>query len=189
MPEVDEIFNDLSVLQKHIILLLYARECESIPGNRWFQKELYLVAENVLEVSKEAGFVSGACGPYSKNADDQLKDIVLRGMVDKKGNTISLSVLGVKVAHKAIKEASKGTLELVDEFKELLNDMSEKELSTFIYLAFPESDASLVPDWIKEDRVVVAKTLYHKDKISLERAAEIAGVSFEEFRRQQLKVR
>jgi len=182
MSKVNDIFNELSALQKHIILLLYARDCEPIPGVAWFQKELYLVAENVPEVSKEAGFVSGAYGPCSKNADDRLKDLVLRGMVNKKGNKISLSDLGVKVAHKVVKEASKDTLELLDDFKGLLNDMSGKELTTFIYLTFPESDASLAPKGIKEDRVVVAKTLYRKGKLSLERAAEIAGVSVEDFR-------
>jgi uncharacterized protein YwgA len=181
MSEVEELMGDLSLLQKYIILLLGAKGQEPIKGNTWFQKELYILAENVPLVAKEASFDSDFYGPFSENAKEQLDDLVLDGVVDKQGNKMFLSGLGVKIEDKLKKTVPKEELELIEDYKDLLNDLSDDELLTFIYFSFPSmTDESWVLDKIKKNRVNVALKLYHKEKISLEKAAEIAGMPVEE---------
>jgi predicted HTH domain antitoxin len=67
--------------------------------------------------------------------------------------------------------------------------MSEKELTCLIYFTFPESYASMAPDVIREDRFAVSEALFRKEKISIGKAAEISGVSYEEFREHTLRRR
>src|SRR3989339_1850396 len=98
MAEIDDIIEDMSELQKYIVLLLSANDKESIKGKTWFQKELFLIAKNIKEVGEEASFDSDMYGPYSENAKEQLEDLELDEVVTKDGSTVSLSKLGSQIA-------------------------------------------------------------------------------------------
>lgn len=182
MAEVDDILEDMSELQKYIVLLLSANNKESIKGNTWFQKELFLIAKNIKEVEEEASFISDFYGPFSENAKEQLDDLALDEVVVKNGNQVSLSKFGSQVAQKIEDKTPKQRLEMIAEFKSLLNDLNDDEVLTFIYFAFPEfTDESLVLEKIKKNRKQVALRLFKKQKVSVQRAAEIAGEPLERF--------
>lgn len=182
MGEVDEIIEDMSELQKYIVLLLSASNKESIKGNTWFQKELFLIAKNIKEVEEEASFDSDMYGPYSENAQEQLEGLEMDEVVTKDGNRMHLSSLGAQIAQKIEQKIPKQKLEMIAEFKTLLNDLSDDEVLTFIYFTFPEfTEESLVLEKINKNRKPIAIKLYKKGKISLQRAAEIAGESLEKF--------
>ncbi|CEG11923.1 conserved hypothetical protein [groundwater metagenome] len=180
--EVDNIIEDMSVLQKYIVLLISANNNESIKGNTLFQKELFLIAKNIKEVEEEASFISDFYGPFSENAKEQLDELSLDEVVVKDKNRMFLSKLGSQVAQKIEQKTPKQELEMISEFKRLLNDLNNEEVLTFIYFTFPEfTDESLVLDEIKKNRKQVALKLYKKEKISLQRATEIAGEPLEKF--------
>jgi len=182
MVEVDDVIEDMSELQKYIVLLLSANSKESIKGNTWFQKELFLVAKNIKEVEEEASFISDFYGPFSENAKEQLDELALDGVVVKDGNKMFLSKLGSQIAQKIEQKTPKQRLEMILEFKNLLNDLNDDEILTFIYFTFPEfTDESLVLEKIKKNRKQVALKLYKKEKVSIQRAAEIAGEPLERF--------
>lgn len=188
MVEVDDIIKDMSELQKYIVLLLSASNNEPIKGNTnfqmelFFQKELFLLANNIEEIKSEASFGSDFYGPYSETAKEELESLELDEVVERKGNQISLSKVGVQVTKKLEQNTQKERLEMIVEFKELLNDLTDDELLTFIYFTFQEfTEESLVLEKIKKNRKQVALKLYKKEKISVQRAAEIAGEPLEKF--------
>jgi hypothetical protein len=182
MAEVDEILEDMSELQKYIVLLLSSNNKESIKGNTWFQKELFLIAKNIQEVDEEASFISDFYGPFSENAKEQLDELELDEMVFKDGNRMFLSKLGSQVAQKIEQNIPKQRLEMISEFKRLLNDLTDEEVLTFVYFTFPEfTEESLVLEKIMKNRKSVALKLYKKEKISAQRAAEISGEPLERF--------
>jgi len=182
MAEVDDIIEDMSELQKYIVLLLSANNKEGIKGKTWFQKELFLIAKNIKEVGEEASFDSDFYGAYSENAEEQLAELELDEVVVKDGNAVSLSKLGSQIAQKLEHTTPKQRLEMISEFKSLLNDLSDDEVLTFIYFTFPEFIVeSLVLEKIKKNRKQVALKLYKKEKISVQRAAEISGEPLERF--------
>lgn len=180
MDEVKEIIQNMSELQKHIVLLLSGKKFEPIRGNTWFQKQLFLIAKNIEEVNEEASFDSDFYGPYSENAEEQLEELEMDEVVEKKGNKMYLSELGQDVASRLIGKTPKERLELIYDFKELLNDLNDDEILTLIYFSFPEfTDESLVLEKIKKNRKQVAIRLYLKEKVSIQKAAEIAGLPLE----------
>ncbi|MBN1157709.1 UPF0175 family protein [Candidatus Woesearchaeota archaeon] len=182
MDEVRFIMEDMTELQKSIVLLLSSRNNEPIKGNTWFQKEIFLIAQNSEDIEEEASFESDMYGPWSETVKEQLEELEQDEIVQKSGNKMWLSGLGVKLADKLRKMTPKERLEMIEEFKGLLNDLSDTEVLTFIYYTFPEfTEESLVRNNIEKNRLPTAIKLYAKGKISLQRAAEIAGKSLEEF--------
>ena len=182
MDEAKQIVIEMSNLQKYMVLLLQANDNDPIRGSTWFQKEMFLIAENVEDVGGEASFDSDMYGPWSENAEEQLEELEMDEVVSKKGNKMWLSPLGEKIAVKLQKEVPESHVEMISDFKELLNDLSAEEVLTFIYYTFPEfTEDSLVKDRIERDRSKTAIGLYKKEKISLQRSAEISGINLEKF--------
>lgn len=184
MDEVKQILEDMSELQKYIVLLLNANENGLVKGSSWFQKELFLIAKNIPEVEEEASFDSDMFGPWSENAKEQLDELEMDDVVSKSGKKMWLSDLGMNIAEKLIKKVPEDRLVMISEFKDLLNDLTDTEMLTLIYFTFPEfTEESLIKDKIYKTRGATAVRLYKKGKISLQRASEIAGEPLEKFAR------
>lgn len=182
VDDVLEIIENISELQKYIVLLLDANNNTPIKGNSWFQKELFLISRNVRDVEEEASFDSDMYGPWSENANEQLEDLELDDVVSKSKNKIWLSRLGKVLANELKKTIPVDEQKMVSEFKELLNNLSIDELLTLIYFTYPKfTDESLVKDKIQKNRQHNAIKLYKKRVVSLEKASEIAGVPLESF--------
>jgi len=182
MSEINGIMEDMSELQKYIVLLLDAKGNLPIKGNTWFQKELFLISQNIKEVEEEASFESDFYGPWSENAKEQLEELEMDEVVEKSGNKMWLSEEGAQIASKLKKMTPKEILEMIIEFKELINDLSDEEVLTLIYFNFPKfTEESLVKNKIEKNRKFNAMRLYSKGKISIQKAAEIAGVPLEDF--------
>ncbi|MFH1972664.1 MAG: UPF0175 family protein [archaeon] len=180
--EEDQILENMSELQKYIVLLLKANNRELIKGNTWFQKELFLISKNIPSVAEEASFEADMYGPFSETAEEELEELGMDDVVLKSGNKVFLSSLGDKIAAKIKSNISKEEFEMISEFKTLLNDLNPEEVLTLIYFTFPNmTQESLVLDNIKKHRKKIAIELYKKGKISLQRASEIADLPLEIF--------
>lgn len=186
MSEADELIEDMSELQKFIVLLLDSKNQEPISGKTsfkkelHFQKELFFIAKNIPELEKEASFDYDFYGPYSDNAKEGVKALALDEIVDDRQTSMMLSNLGKEIAEKLRKKYPKDVLELLSEIKELLNDISEDELLTLVYVTVPKyARESLIWEKLSKNRVNIAISLYKKKKISIGRAVEIADVPLE----------
>ncbi|MGY0287568.1 MAG: UPF0175 family protein [Candidatus Methanodesulfokora washburnensis] len=118
-------------------------------------------------------------GPYSK-VDADLEQLALMNLVHV-NDEIRITEEGRKVAEK-IKGKMDEKLKLIDEVKEWLRDLSDDELTALICFSFPEiAVESRELKRIRRKRVMLAVSLYAKGKVSLEKAADIAGMNLVNF--------
>jgi len=175
--------NSLSPLQALILLLLDVNEGEPVKGKTWLQKEMFLLVYNTGkdEIIQGAQFEPHHYGPYSETIDAELDNLRMMGLVETNG-PISLKPKGRRLASKLRRIVSDDFLELVEEIKENLNDLSEDELLAYIYFTFPHmTTESQVLERIKHRRERLAVSLYKRGKVSLSKAAQIAGMSVGDF--------
>ncbi len=63
-----------------------------------------------------------------------------------------------------------------------MNDLTTQEIYLFMYVTFPDQAVeSVVRSKVLANRKMLARSLYRKRKISLEKAAELAGTNLESF--------
>ena len=175
--------NSLSPLQALILLLLDANKGEPVKGKVWLQKEMFLLVHNTGkdEIIQGAQFEPHHYGPYSETIDAELDILRMMGLIEI-NRRISLNPMGRRLASKLRKIVSPEFLELVEEIKGNLNDLSEDELLAYIYFTFPNmTTESRVLERIKRKREGLAVSLYRKGKVSLSKAAQIAGMSVRDF--------
>lgn len=178
--EIRHLAEYLSITQKISILLFSANNFGPIRGKLWFQKELFLISENISQLEDETDFDEDLLGPYSELADVELEQLQTEGIVDKK--KLKLTPFGKEVAKWMESKARRNFLKLISDIKSFLNDLTKDELLGFIYFSYPEMTPESVEfERIKEKRQPIAISLYRKKKVSLGKASSIAGVSQEEF--------
>lgn len=179
MNEINHIEDDLSLIQKVAVLLLGAEKSKPIKGKVWFQKELFLIAQNIPELEEEAEFEADFIGPYSEIADEELDHLRIEGIVAKEKE--KLTPMGEVVKTRLERKFSSDTKQFISEMKSFLNDLTKDELLGFIYYTYPKMRVeSLEFDRISKIRKDIAISLFKKGKISLGKAAIIAGVTQEE---------
>ena len=187
---MSSILNDLEPVEKYLFLLLYAKGPkkslnEAIRGNLWLQKEVFLISKNVEELAPE--FEAYRLGPFSEALDESLDQLITSDYVQRTREGLKLTKHGQEVAEEVWKNADKKTKQIIEDAKSLLNDMTNNEVLVFIYSTFEDmTKDSEIKDTVERNRRRVAFRLFRKGKISLQRAAQIAKISLEEFK-QELK--
>jgi predicted HTH domain antitoxin len=180
-----KILKNLDLLQKYILYLLYAQGKEPVKGKLWLHKELFLVSKNDPDLDYEADFSAHLMGPYSEDLDEalsQLESIKVIDFLGKDSGPIRLSPLGVEIAKEVAKNIPEKIKVIIDEMKSFVNDMTERELLAYIYFSFPDMTRESVKlEEIAKDRLDLAIKLYSKEKVSLEKASNIAGLPVKDF--------
>jgi predicted HTH domain antitoxin len=180
MSEKRRIEDDLSLTQKVAILLIGANSFQPVRGKLWFQKELFLIAQNISKLAEEADFESDFIGPYSEIADEELEQLQREGIVSKE--KVELTPLGREVANRLRGQVPSEIDTLISEMKRFLNNLTKEELLGFIYYSYPKMRIESVEfAEIDKNRVQIAVSLFGKRKVSLGKAAQIAGMSQAEF--------
>lgn len=171
------ILEDASPLVKIILVLLLQKNKERIPGKVWLQKEIYMIAKKLDSLNAEELYEPHYLGQFSENAEAAIEQIAMLGLLEPKTSGFDLSSFGAEVAKEAQKEFSSEALQYIKHIKEFLNDLEEDELLGYIYTTFPEmAENSIKREAIERKRVDIAIELYLKEKISLGKAVEIAGI-------------
>lgn len=177
-----KILRSMSETQLFAIILIGINNFNAIKGKTWFQKELFLISNNLEPLQEEADFKPDYMGPYSEEAKEALDVLEAYNIVKYSGSSIKLTDLGKGVYNEIIGSFSNEEIEIIRDFKDLLNDMDYYDLLGFIYFTYPEYiDESFVLKEILPRRRNIAYSLFSKNKVSLEKAAEIAGIPIEEF--------
>jgi predicted HTH domain antitoxin len=177
----DNIENHLTLTQKYTVLLLGANNTEPITGKVWFQKELFLISQNLPRLEEETEFEGSLLGPFSENANAELDRLQIEGLATLDGK-IKLTPKGIEAADRLKLKASKETLELVSDMKSFINDLTEDEMLAYVYFSYPDMTLeSIELDRIRERRIELAMSLYRKRKVSIGKASLIAGLSQEDF--------
>ncbi len=175
-PDVD----DLSLIQKVSILLMGSNCSEPLRGKLWFQKELFLIAENIPELEEETDFEADFIGPYSEVADEELDHLRIEGIVDKTKE--KLTPLGEKIKSQLDETFSADIKDFINDIKKFLNDLTRDELLGFVYYTYPKMRVESVEfERISKIRKEISICLFRKNKVSLGKAAQIAGATQEDF--------
>ncbi|MGP8321090.1 MAG: UPF0175 family protein [Methanosarcinaceae archaeon] len=182
MDQIKRILENLTETQRYTLLLISANDQVPIKGNLWYQKELFLLSKNLGELAEDTDFEADFMGPYSETADEDLQQLEFAKVVSRDGNKLKLSNLGQSIIKIINEHTSRDEKEMIEDFKDILNDLTEDELLGFIYFTFPEmTTESIKIQKIEPKRKNIALRLYAKNKISLGKAVEIAGINIDDF--------
>lgn len=171
---------DRSLSKQYILLLLKGK---AIEGKTKLMKELFFISKNIAELEKELEFEADNYGPSSEVITKYCEDLSNEGFIklNKKGSKNIYKI--DKLGNDYLKQSKSNLdLDLVDDIKELFDGLTYNETLALTYFTFPEiTNGSSVKSKIMDKRVELALNLYKKDKISLEKASEIAGLSYKKF--------
>lgn len=179
---LNKIADNLTDLDVTILNLLASLNNSPIKGKVLFQKEVFLIAKFDEEMWNDADYVPHFYGPYSEPVENSANNLIALGLIKEKDNAYLLTENGLKILQDFNKEKPNAIKEAIEDFKEFLNDLTNDELLLFIYVSYPEfAKESTVKEKVLSNRIKNAKSLYIKDKISLEKAAFLSGLSIENF--------
>ena len=146
------------------------------------QKEVFLLANFNDEVMEETDYEPHSFGCYSEVVEITM-DMLQQLDLAKKGknDSIYLTEFGEEVLSKSY-EKSLVNIEVIQDYKELLNDLTNDEIFLIIYLYKPEyTTESIVEKNVFKNRVKLATSIYNKGKVTLSKAAHLAGMNIEDF--------
>ena len=90
--------------------------------------------------------------------------------------------MGLRYSGKARSAFTDEQIEAIQGYKEFLNDLSRDEILLFFYVSYPDfTEKSAVYERVTRKRIPAAISLYNKEKVSLEKAAFLAGLPAEKF--------
>jgi len=179
---IEEIVEDLTDLDLAILQLLHAGNNDPLKGKVAFQKEMFLIADYVDKIREQAEFIPHTFGPYSEAAENEMGNLKSLGLVREEGQEYRITPTGIDVLTK-VKPAFTGEeIEAIQDFKSFLNDLTQDEHLLFTYVSYPNFvQRSAIYDRVMEKRIPTAFSLHKKGKVSLEKAAFLAGLSVERF--------
>lgn len=179
---IDDIVEDLNDLDLAILHLLHAGDNDPLKGNVAFQKEMFLIADYIDKIREQAEFIPHTFGPYSEAAENGMRNLKSRGLVEEKYHEYHLTPNGVAALSKAKSAFTEEQIEAIRGYKEFLNDLSRDEILLFVYISYPDFvEKSTVYERVIRKRIPTAISLYKNEKVSLEKAAFLAGLTVEKF--------
>jgi len=177
---------ELPLAHRLVLAMLGAEDAAPVPRKLWLQKELFYLARNKERMREALEFIPYLQGPWSEPTEQAMVDLRTMGLVDfdRYGGHLALTSAGIAAYRLVAEKIPFDLREEVAEVKRLMNDLTENELLLLVYETYPQmTNRSVVREKAMVDRVQYARRLFRKDKVSLERAAELAGVPVREFRR------
>jgi len=174
------ILRNLDETSKAIILLLYVNEKSPIERITHLKKEVFLLSRKYGALAEDADFKPFLYGPESEKVQSSLDMLESFGLVDKG------KIIDEELVEELVKRIIGEGEYMVNDFegtKSFLEPMSNKELLTYIYSLYSEyTTKSVVRDDFERDRIKIAKVLYKKGKVSLSKALDVAGQTFDKFK-------
>lgn len=179
---IEEIVEDLTDLDLAILQLLHAGNNDPLKGKVAFQKEMFLIADYIDKIREQAEFIPHTFGPYSEAAENEIGNLKSLGLVREERQAYHITPTGVEAIGKVRPVFTDEEIEAIADFKEFLNDLTQDELLLFVYVSHPEfTEESGVYEKVIRKRIPIAISLYKKGKVSLEKAAFLAGLPEEKF--------
>ncbi len=130
---------------------------------------------NVPSLENEFNFEADNYGPSSDVVERNLESLNQEDFLkeDKKG--FQLNSLGKEYLNS--RNFNEVDHDLIEDMKKLFNGLTSDEVCALTYFTFPETTSeSVILDKIIKNRKKLALSLYKKNKISVEKASEIAGI-------------
>jgi predicted HTH domain antitoxin len=169
----------------YLLLLLYSptdggQTNAPIKGKTHLHKAFFLMSKVYEDINSSREHLYGPESPAAELAYVQCNNSNL--VTEDPRNGIRLSEKGIPMASNLWLKTEKSKQNFIEKVKSTVNNMTVTELIDYVYSAYPESTGnSIIIPRHEQTRFSSAVSLYKKKLISLERAAEIAGRTLEEF--------
>jgi len=178
----DELISYLSEIEMNALFLLSGADDAPIPGDTAYQKEFFFIVNSDEELRDDADFEPYYFGPYSEPAEEAMKHLISYGLAKKKDGKYHITEYGKKIVEILKNKPLKTDIELIDEIKVFLNDLTQDERILFTYVLNPDyTTESKIREDVLAKRLPLANNMYKKGKIDLEMAAHLSGLSMENF--------
>ena len=172
----EKILRDVDVLHKFIILLVNAND-EPINGKLKLQKMMFLLSDKLEAVKEKSCYDADNYGPHSEILDKEAQYLKQIGVLTSSMGKIALTGTGKKIAQELYRDEDDKLLKVLNNYKSFLNDMTQNELLTFIYSAYPDmTKKSVEYENLKPHMEKHVMSLLKKHKISSERASELLNI-------------
>jgi len=179
---IEDIVEDLTDLDLAILQLLHAGNNDPLKGRVAYQKEMFLIADYIEKMREQAEFIPHTFGPYSEAAENEMGNLRSLGLVKEEGHEYQITSNGIVALSKAKPAFNEDQVEAIQDYKEFLNDLSRDEILLFVYVSYPDFiEESAVYEQVIRRRIPTALSLYKNGKVSLEKAAFLAGLPVEKF--------
>jgi len=166
--------------EKLILFTIGSMDRAPIRSKIKIQKILFLISNVFKGFQNLLEFEPHLFGPYSETLDYVLESLIKLGLVKKEGSSYRLTDDGQDLVESL--KPKPELINVINDFKSFLNDLSDDEILVFIYASYPQFISESVKwDDLKPRRVSIAHSLLNKGKISFSKAAEIAGMSSGDF--------
>ena len=168
---------ELSTVEKFILMALYARPPGGKGGKLRLQKIMFKLAEVFEELREELDFEPYSYGPYSEAVEEY------RSMLENSGliSNTELTEEGQRLAEKVWRQADEHTKKVVKSIVEFIEALEDDELLLYIYVTSPDmAEKSTVRENVMKNRVEIALRMLRKGVISIGMAAKLAGLPLNE---------
>ena len=178
-----------SPLRRLVVLLAAANEGEPIRGMARLQNIMFMLTEEDGE-GHPYGYAAGDLGPRSDAVDEEIRCLVEEGILRIDGEDISITRLGKEVAGRIAGEEDRLTLIVIDDHKDMFNDLTIDELLAYMYSEYPDMGAGPPAHVLTAaDRERHIMSMLKKEKITSGRAAELLGCHLEDILRRTGRLR
>src|SRR5579875_925012 len=171
--EIEKDLENLSMIDKFIIMLLYAAGGRT-RGKLWLQKEIYVLSKAFKDLAGKLDFYPYDYGPFSEAVSEHLDMLKNSGIITKDGK--GLSEYGLKLAKEAWEKEDEYKRGIVKETSDFMEKLDEDELLLYVYTVHGMAENSEVKKRILGNRVEIALRMLEKGKISLGLAAKLADL-------------
>ena len=175
MDVAEGILGTCSPLRRLIVLLAAANEGEPIRGMARLQNIMFMLTEEDGE-GYPYGYAAGDLGPRSDVVDEEIRCLVEEGILRIDGEDISITRLGKEVAGRIAGGEDRLTLIVIDNHKDMFNDLTIDEFLAYMYSEYPDMGAGPPAHVLTAaDRERHIMSMLKKEKITSGRAAELLG--------------
>jgi len=178
----ESIIKSLDKIDILILALLHENDHEGVKGDLFLQKEMFLVVNYIEEMEDYSDFIAHFLGPYSEPVEVSRNNLLAYKLIKKEKGKYYITKRGVEVYKQVKDKLDQDQIKAIRYYKNFLNDLTKDEILTFVYYSFPDyTTESVEKKRLDKKRKRISKSLYEKDKVSLEKGAELAGMPIEEF--------
>ena len=161
--------------KQYMLLLFNALDKKPVKNKVNIMKMLFFISLNVPSLKSEFLFEADNYGPSSDVVERNLETLSQENFLKKDKMGYRLNSLGEE--YLSSRDFSEVDLNLIEDMKRLFDGLTVDEVCALTYFTFPETTTeSLILDRIVKNRKKLALNIYKKNKISAEKASEIAGI-------------
>lgn len=170
---------DGNLSKQYMLFLFNSLNGKPIKNKVNIMKMLFFISLNVPSLENEFNFEADNYGPSSDVVERNLESLHQENFLKQDKRGYQLNDLGKEYLNS--RNFADVDFDLIDDMKNLFDGLTADEVCALTYFTFPETTSeSVILDRIIKNRKKLALKLYEKNKISAEKASEIAGISMME---------